>query len=191
MIEESSLMAFWHRVKVMLGLADDYDEYDDEYYEEDESTEEYPSRASAAPASPYAAESASVRRVNREPDVVRAREATPVLRSVGAPAPAMAPAAGAAPAPQVRIHTVEPRSFSEVQSIADKFRAGQPVILNLVATDQDLARRLLDFASGLTYGLGGGLQKVSDKVFMLTPANVDVSATDKARLRDSGLFSME
>jgi len=55
----------------------------------------------------------------------------------------------------------------------------------------DLARRLLDFASGLTYGLGGGLQKVSEKVFMLSPANVDVSATDKSRIRESGLFSME
>jgi cell division inhibitor SepF len=186
-------MAFWHRVKVMLGLADDYDEYDDEYYEEDEDTEEYPSRAPATPTGPYGQESASVRRVSREPDVARAREATPVLRNVGAPAPAAAPAPapGAAPAPQVRIHTVEPRSFSEVQSIADKFRAGQPVILNLVATDQDLARRLLDFASGLTYGLGGGLQKVSDKVFMLSPANVDFSATDKARMRDHGPFSME
>jgi len=95
-----------------------------------------------------------------------------------------------APAPQVRIHTVEPRSFSEAQSIADKFRAGQPVIMNLVVTDPDLARRLLDFASGLTYGLGGGLQKVSDKVFMLSPANVDVSATG-ARLREGGMFSME
>jgi cell division inhibitor SepF len=184
-------MAFWHRVKVMLGLADDYDEYDDEYYEEDEDTEEYPSRA-AAPASPYAADSASVRRVSREPDVARARDAAPVLRSVTPPTQSPAPAAaGGAPAPQVRIHTIEPRSFSEAQSIADKFRAGQPVILNLVATDADLSRRLLDFASGLTYGLGGGLQKVSDKVFMLSPANVDVSAADKVRLRDSGLFSME
>jgi cell division inhibitor SepF len=176
-------MAFWHRVKVMLGLADEYDEYDDEYYEEDEDTEEYPSRAPAAPASPYAADSASVRRVSREPDVARAREAAPVLRSVGASAPTGAPT--------VRIHTVEPRSFSEVQSIGDKFRAGQPVILNLVATDADVARRLLDFASGLTYGLGGAIQKVSDKVFMLSPANVDVSPNDKARLRDSGIFSTE
>lgn len=182
-------MGFMHRVKVMLGLADDYDEYDDEYYEEDEESEEYPSRG-AQPASPYAAESNAVRRVSREPDVVRAREAAPVLRSVPAPsAPVGAPAVAAAP--QVRIHTVEPRSFGEAQSIADKFRAGQPVILNLVATDSDLARRLLDFASGLTYGLGGTLQKVSDKVFMLSPANVDVSAADKARLRDGGLFASE
>lgn len=182
-------MGFMHRVKVMLGLADDYDEYDDEYYEEDEAGEEQPSRSSA-PASPYGAESSAVRRVSREPDIVRAREAAPVLRSVS-PAGTPASSAPGAPAPQVRIHTVEPRSFSEAQSIADKFRAGQPVIMNLAVTDADLARRLLDFASGLTYGLGGGLQKVSDKVFMLSPANVDVSAADKGLRGAGGLFSME
>lgn len=175
-------MGFMHRVKVMLGLADDYDEYDDEYYEEDEAAEESPSRSSSVPSGPYGADSSAVRRVSREPDIVRAREAAPVPRSV--------PPASV-PTPQVRIHTVEPRSFSEAQSIADKFRAGQPVIMNLVVTDADVARRLLDFASGLTYGLGGGLQKVSDKVFMLSPANVDVSAADKVRLRDEGLFPKE
>jgi cell division inhibitor SepF len=173
-------MGFIHRVKVMLGLADDYDEYDDEYYEQDEGVDDPSSRANVTPASPYAAESLTVRRVSREPDIARAREAAPVLRGVPS-----------GPAPQVRIHTVEPRSFSEAQSIADKFRAGQPVILNLALTDSDLARRLLDFASGLTYGLGGGLQKVSDKVFMLSPENVDVSAANTSRPRDGGMFSME
>jgi cell division inhibitor SepF len=186
-------MGFMHRVKVMLGLADDYDEYDDEYYEDEEAGQDAYEPRAATPASPYGGESASVRRVNREPDVVRAREATPVIRSIGQPAPVAVPggASDAAPAPQVRIHTVEPRAFSEAQSIADKFKAGQPVIMNLAMTDADLSRRLLDFASGLTYGLGGGLQKVSDKVFMLSPANVDVSAADRASLRDRGLFSME
>jgi cell division inhibitor SepF len=178
-------MGFMHRVKVMLGLADDYDEYDDEYYEDDEAVDEAPSRSSV-PSGPYAADSSAVRRVSREPDIVRAREAAPVLRSVSP-----ASTSSGAPAPQVRIHTVEPRSFSEAQSIADKFRAGQPVIMNLAVTDADLARRLLDFASGLTYGLGGGLQKVSDKVFMLSPANVDVSAAGKALRGDDSPFSME
>jgi cell division inhibitor SepF len=186
-------MGFMHRVKVMLGLADDYDEYDDEYYEDEDGGQDGPEPRSATPAGPYGAEPLSIRRVNREPDVVRAREATPVIRSVGQPAPVPVPggAPEAAPAPQVRIHTLEPKAFSEAQSIADKFKAGQPVIMNLTMTDGDVSRRLLDFASGLTYALGGGLQKVSDKVFMLSPANVDVSAADKARLRDRGLFSME
>ncbi len=68
---------------------------------------------------------------------------------------------------------------------------GTPVIMNMSMTSPDVAKRMIDFASGLTYGLDGGLQKISDKVFMLTPANVDVSAGDMRRLRDTGLFSAE
>ena len=91
----------------------------------------------------------------------------------------------------MKMHIVEPKSFTEAQSIADKFKQGTPVIMNMASTSPDLAKRLLDFASGLTYGLDGGLQKVSDKVFMLTPHNVDVSDADRRRLRDTGLFSGE
>jgi cell division inhibitor SepF len=179
-------MGFMQRVKVMLGLADEYDEeYDDQYPEDDEYDDDEPAYepAPAAPArdsayaSPYGSTPASVRRVNREPDLARARDAAP-LRAVPAPD---------VPAPQVKIHTVEPRSYSEAQSIADKFKAGQPVIMNLTMTDADLAKRLIDFASGLTYGLDGGVQKVSERVFMLTPRNVDVSATG-ARLRGGSPF---
>jgi cell division inhibitor SepF len=186
-------MGFMQRVKVMLGLADDYDEYEDEYYEDEAAAgdEAYAEPRQAPPyQSPYGQEPASVRRLTREPDLVRAREAAPVRPPMAAPMPA-AGQQGAAPAPQVRIHTVEPRSYSEAQSIADKFKAGQPVILNLTMTDADLSKRLIDFASGLTYGLSGGLQRVSDKVFMLTPSNVDVSAADKARLRDTGFLGSE
>lgn len=188
-------MAFMHRVKVMLGLAD---EYDDEYYDEDEEhyVEDEEDAEPVRPdyASPYAGatESASVRRVQREPDVERARGIAQ-LRSVRpTPEQAPAPASQAASAPpQVRIHTVEPHSYTEAQSIADKFKAESPVIMNLTMTDPDLAKRLIDFASGLTYGLDGGLQKVSDRVFMLTPHNVDVSAVDRARLRDKGFFNAD
>lgn len=181
-------MGFMQRVKVMLGLADEYDdEYDGQYPEDDEYDEDDEPAYEPAPgapvreseyASPYGSTPASVRRVNREPDLARARDAAP-LRAV--------PSASV-PAPQVKIHTVEPRSYSEAQSIADKFKAGQPVIMNLTMTDADLAKRLIDFASGLTYGLDGGVQKVSERVFMLTPRNVDVSATDRARLRGGKPF---
>lgn len=190
-------MGFMHRVKVMLGLADDYDDYDDEYYEDDgtggEEDEAYAAPSSGAGhASPYGQEPASVRRLTREPDIARAREAAPMRPSQApAPAPAVVPQQAAPAAPQVRIHTVEPRSYSEAQSIADKFKSGQPVIMNLTMTDPDLSKRLIDFASGLTYGLSGGLQRVSDKVFMLTPSNVDVSAADRAKLRDTGIFGGE
>ena len=189
-------MGFMHRVKVMLGLADDYDDeyYDEEYADDVDVDDEEPAAAPAASyRSPYGTEPTSVRRIGREPDLDRAREAAPV-RSVPVGSTAMPPAASgpaASGGPQVRIHAVEPRNYAEAPSIADKFKAGQPVILNLTATDAEQAKRLLDFASGLTYGLEGGLQKVSDKVFMLTPRNVDVSAADKVRLRDKGVFGIE
>jgi cell division inhibitor SepF len=178
-------MGFMQRVKVMLGLADEYDdeEYDDEVHEDeyDEDDEEPAPRRESPYASPYGTEPASVRRVDRQPDLARARDAAP-LRAVPSASDS------GAPAPQVKIHTVEPRSYSEAQGIADKFKAGQPVIMNLTMTDTDLAKRLIDFASGLTYGLDGGLQKVSEKVFMLSPRNVAVSAQDRVRSRGGNLF---
>jgi cell division inhibitor SepF len=176
-------MGLVQRVKVMLGLADEYDEYEEDFEGEDYEDEDY----EPAPrlASPYGSESSSVRRVNREPDLVRARDAAP-LRAVPSPSENQAAASAAA---QIKIFAVEPRSFSEAQNIGDKFRSGQTVILNLTATDAELSRRLLDFASGLTYGLDGGIQKVSEKVFMLTPHNVDMTAAgERVRSRASSLF---
>jgi cell division inhibitor SepF len=94
----------------------------------------------------------------------------------------------AVPSPSVRVHLVVPRSFNDAQQIADKFKDAVPVILNLQTTDQDLAKRLIDFASGLTYALEGGMQRIADKVFLLTPRNVEVSAEERARLLERGGF---
>jgi cell division inhibitor SepF len=94
----------------------------------------------------------------------------------------------AAPNPNVRVHLILPRSFNDAQQIADKFKEGIPVILNLQATDQELSKRLIDFASGLTYALSGGMQRVADKVFLLTPRNVEVSAEERARILERGGF---
>jgi cell division inhibitor SepF len=94
----------------------------------------------------------------------------------------------AAPNPNVRVHLILPRSFNDAQQIADKFKEGIPVILNLQATDQELSKRLIDFASGLTYALNGGMQRVADKVFLLTPRNVEVSAEERARILERGGF---
>ena len=88
----------------------------------------------------------------------------------------------------VRVHLVLPRSFNDAQQIADKFKDGIPVILNLQGADQELSKRLIDFASGLTYALDGGMQRVADKVFLLTPRNVEVSAEERARLLERGGF---
>jgi cell division inhibitor SepF len=182
-------------MKVRLGLED---EWDDEYYDEDDDGEYYeeepaeaaeayaPARRGAGSDSPYSsgASAGAVRKLDRGPDLDRARGGS--LRSVPA-----GPSAGAPASANMKMHIVEPKSFTEAQAIADKFKQGTPVIMNMAMTKPELAKRLLDFASGLTYGLNGGLQKVSDKVFMLTPHNVDVSDAERRRLRDTGLYSAE
>ena len=89
----------------------------------------------------------------------------------------------------VRVHLVVPRSFNDAQQIADKFKDSIPVILNLQGADPELSKRLIDFTSGLTYALEGGMQRVADKVFMLTPRNVQVSAEERARLLERGFFN--
>ena len=89
----------------------------------------------------------------------------------------------------VRVHLVIPRSFNDAQQIADKFKDTVPVILNLQGSDAELSKRLIDFASGLTYALDGGMQRVADKVFLLTPRNVEVSAEERARLIEKGFFN--
>ena len=90
---------------------------------------------------------------------------------------------------QVRVHLVIPKNFNDAQQIADKFKDSVPVILNLQGADTDLSKRLIDFASGLTYALDGGMQRIADKVFLLTPRNVEVSAEERARLLEKGFFN--
>ena len=89
----------------------------------------------------------------------------------------------------VRVHFVAPKNFNDVQDVADKFKDTIPVILNLQGTDTDLSKRLIDFSSGLTYALDGGMQRIADKVFLLTPRNVEVSAEERARLLEKGFFN--
>ena len=89
----------------------------------------------------------------------------------------------------VQVQLVVPKSFNDAQQIADQFKDAVPVILNLQGTDTDLSKRLIDFASGLTYALDGGMQRIADKVFLLTPRNVEVSAEERARLIEKGFFN--
>jgi len=177
-------VSMWRDIKARLGFGDDdYDEYED-YDADDESD------GPGAPAyrSPYDDEPTTIRRVNREPDLDRARDAG---RYDAGRSGRVSEGPGMQAVPQVKMQIVEPRTYAEAQAIADKFKAGVPVIMNLTMTDPKIAAKLLDFASGLTYGLNGGLQKISDKVFMLTPANVDVSAAHRAAMRDTGLFTID
>ena len=89
----------------------------------------------------------------------------------------------------VRVHLVLPKSFNDAQQMADRYKDGTPVILNLQGVETDLSRRLIDFASGLTYALDGGMQRIADKVFMLTPHNVELSAEQRQQLLDKGFFN--
>jgi cell division inhibitor SepF len=103
------------------------------------------------------------------------RERSSRLRSVSTPAPA-------------KVHLVAPRAFNDAKQIADRFKAQVPVILNLQSADNELSKRLIDFASGLTYALDGSMQRVADKVFLLTPRDVELSAEERARAIERGGF---
>jgi cell division inhibitor SepF len=81
---------------------------------------------------------------------------------------------------------VGPSSFNDAQDVADKFKVNVPVILNLQGVERDLARRIIDFASGLCYGLGGQMERVANQVYLLTPSDVEVSPEERRRLRERG-----
>jgi cell division inhibitor SepF len=184
----------WSRTLVYFGIAEEGDYWDEDGYVTNEELERtYSERPNVrrlprrhrgeyedwTDSDPVAVQAEVVRpgARSRERERVREREAVPRPRRLEA-----------APSPSVRVHLVLPRSFNDAQQIADKFKDGVPVILNLQSTDQDLSKRLIDFSSGLTYALNGGMQRVADKVFLLTPRNVEVSAEERARLLERGGF---
>ncbi|MEA2311862.1 MAG: cell division inhibitor SepF [Solirubrobacteraceae bacterium] len=178
----------WHRTLVYFGLAEDRDAYEEEYAEPD------PREPEAELESRYR-ERPNVRRLQSrrrrdEIDDIFADDSpserrTTVLRSVGN-GPGAGPGRNGR---DVRVHLVIPKSFNDAQDVADKFKESIPVILNLQGSDTDLSKRLIDFASGLTYALDGGMQRIADKVFLLTPRNVEVSAEERARLIEKGFFN--
>lgn len=87
-----------------------------------------------------------------------------------------------------QVHIVRPESYGDAQQIGDRMRNGLPVIVNLEEAESELARRIVAFASGLVYGLDGNLQKLSRRIYLITPAEMEVSSEDKRRLvEDSGL----
>jgi cell division inhibitor SepF len=181
----------WNRTLVYFGIAEE----DEDFYDDDEQ---------------FAAEESLEQSYRDRPNV---RRLTPRRRSQGyddwtesaetpapvAPAPAPERSSrssrssvrhmAAVPNPNsVKVHLVLPRSFNDAQQIADKFKHQIPVILNLQSADAELSKRLIDFASGLTYALDGGMQRVADKVFLLTPRNVEVSAEQRAQMLERGGF---
>lgn len=169
---------------------------DDDYYYEDEE-EETPSYARESYANGYSEEPApAVRRLGRSErssafgaslgdlfggeNVERGRgsdhQDQPHLKAVPDQRP-------------TRVSVLEPSSFNDAQSLADRFKRQQPVILNLQNIDGDLSRRMVDFCSGLTYALDGQIQTVANRVFLLTPRNVEVSAEERKALAERAFFN--
>jgi cell division inhibitor SepF len=110
------------------------------------------------------------------------------VRRIGADETVSAPSSTVTP--RMSVHVVEPRTFNDAKEIGDRLKVNAPVIMNLQHAQPNLARRLVDFASGLTYMAGGTIKEVGSRMFLLTPPNVEVSA-DEARelMADRGFFN--
>jgi cell division inhibitor SepF len=162
------MASMFRRAMHWLGLAPD-DEYDEDYAEEQAPVG---GGRAYAPPEPPEAHQAAVRPLPRDPVGSSAVRTTGVVRPISRPSSA-------------KPHAMAPHSFNDAQAMADKFMAGIPVIMNLQDVDRDLSRRLVDFASGLCYGMRGSMERVTNQVYLLTPSNVEVSAEEKRRLRES------
>ena len=192
----------WRKAMVYLGLGDDaeYDEYPpDDMADRDRSGEPGRDRQHAPPRPQVAPSPVSVH--SDEPSAIGAVRPIPP-RGGEAREPSnvtghtVNPSGANRPRPQVvrpipvtsnaKPHPVAPTSFNQAQEVADKYKGNQPVIMNLQGADRELSRRLIDFASGLCYGLGGQMERVANQVYLLTPSNVEVSQEERRRLHDRG-----
>jgi cell division inhibitor SepF len=151
-----------------LGLLEDTGVYDDEYDERgyaDPETHQQPRRT------PATAQPAPVADISQ-------RRRTP------------APASAAAGVAELsRITTLHPRTYNEARTVGENFRDGVPVIMNLGEMDDADAKRLVDFAAGLVFATRGTIERVTNKVFLLSPPNVTVAAEEKQRLVEGGFFN--
>ena len=156
------------KVGVYLGLLEDTDRYEDDYYADDEETS-----VDRSPAT---------RPVHAVRDDRPTREATVAsISERRRPATQMAELS--------RITTLHPRNYNEARTIGEHFREGIPVIMNLSEMDDADAKRLVDFAAGLVFATRGTIERVTAKVFLLSPPNVTVAAEDKQRLVEGGFFN--
>ena len=148
------------KMAVYLGLVENEDQYD----EYDSPDREYDDRT-------------------RQLHAVRDDEpapSRPVVETPRAGVPASSPS---------RITTLHPRTYNDARAIGEQFRSGTPVIMNLTEMDDGDAKRIVDFAAGLAFGLHGTIERVTQKVFLLSPANVVVTAEEKAQLAEGGFFN--
>ncbi len=177
------MASIWRRTMVYLGLVDDeeYEEYEP-YPPEPPAAAQAPRPVRRAPVTPertYEPDPpmSGVRTLpQREPDSTVTIQRPAVVRPL------------TPPTQHQKVHALAPTGFNDAKEIGDRLKGSQPVIVNLQGVDRDLARRLIDFASGLTYGLGGQMERVAEQVFLLTPSNVEVPAEEKRRLQERGLY---
>src|SRR5919202_5115833 len=178
----------WNRTLVYFGIAEEEAEWDEYGYLTEEDLERtYSERPNVRRLTPRRRQHDFDDWTDPEPE----EEQVPAARTT-----VMRPRGGrrtdgvVRAVPSVQVHLVVPQSFQDAKSIADRFKDSMPVILNLQGVDQELSKRLIDFTSGLTYALDGGMQRVADKVFLLTPRNVEVSAEERQRfIERSGFFN--
>lgn len=167
----------WKKTLVYLGLAED-DDYD-EYAYDDLGPDEPERDRRGAP----------VRRLP-ERDPRRARDEDDYAPEERERKDAVVRAMPSGVTGVPRVHLVTPTAFNDAQEVGDKFRDGFSVLMNLQAAGPDLSRRLVDFASGLAYALSGSMQPVADKVFLISPQGVEVSAEERRRLvEERGFFN--
>ncbi|MBA3866494.1 MAG: cell division protein SepF [Solirubrobacterales bacterium] len=175
----------WHKALVYFGLAEDHDygpEYEDEFEPETGSEEVFEARRGRDQGSVRRLPTSRRARRDEIDDIFAddepiAASRTRTLRPVDN---------GGS---EIQVHLVIPRNFNDAQQVADQFKRSVPVILNLQTADHELSKRMIDFCSGLTYAMDGGMQRIAEKMFLLTPRNVEVSAEEKARLIDKGFFN--
>jgi cell division inhibitor SepF len=170
------------KMAVYLGLAEEDEErrrtedgyYDDEYYDDE------PAEAPAVRSwQPRETEPAALR--------VRRTESAPMTQ--GSVALDTRPQAAVSEEKPYRITTLHPRTYNEARTIGEHFREGVPVIINLTEMEDADAKRLVDFAAGLIFGLHGSIERVTAKVFLLSPRDVEVTAEDKQRIVEGGFFN--
>jgi len=173
---------FFKKTMVYLGLVDDeYDEADGYEPWAPQPARQASSVATEEPEeqpAPVVSPSATIRPLTREELGASHGVVTTTRPSVVRPVPADSGA---------RVHVVAPREFTDGKTIADRLVGNQPVIVNLQLADRDLMRRIIDFCSGVAYAIGGKMERVADKVFLVTPQNVRVSAEERQRLQENGL----
>ena len=182
-------MSFWKRSMEYLGLGPDdaYDDYDDGPEPEPPNRQRHRddhSRSSSRTSWPAEPDSGAVRAVPARPSFPSRdfesgrRSAAPGTDESGMPGRPRTSSRSAAPPPTAEPATVRPRRFDQAQELADRFKEGNSVILNLESADRDVTRRLVDFASGVCYALDGTMEKVATGVYLLKPAPTRVHRFD-------------